>query len=84
MVPLLCSTGAGKTTLMDALAGLKTVGTLRGDIWVDGHVKQQDTFKRVCGCATLPTACLAAILAFFPFLWEEKKKKKKTFKRICG
>ena len=36
---------------MDCLAGLKTTGTLRGDIWVDGHPKEQDTFKRVCGRA---------------------------------
>ena len=31
------------------LAGRKTTGTIRGDIWVNGHPKVQDTFKRVCG-----------------------------------
>ena len=31
------------------LAGRKTTGTIRGDIWVNGHEKVQDTFKRVCG-----------------------------------
>ena len=61
MCALSSAGAAGKTTLMDALAGLKTVGTLRGDIWVDGHPKNQDTFKRVCGYvqqASQP-ACLA-------------------------
>ncbi len=41
--------GAGKTTLMDVVAGRKTQGTVRGDIRVNGHVKDQATWSRVVG-----------------------------------
>jgi ABC-type multidrug transport system ATPase subunit len=41
--------GAGKTTLMDVLAGRKTTGRTEGQVWVDGHPKEQHTFARVCG-----------------------------------
>lgn len=41
--------GAGKTTLMDVLAGRKTGGTTEGDIRVSGFVKQQQTFARISG-----------------------------------
>ena len=41
--------GAGKTTLMDVLAGRKTAGRMTGDIWVGGHAKEQHSFARVCG-----------------------------------
>jgi hypothetical protein len=41
--------GAGKTTLMDVLAGRKTTGRVEGQVWVDGHPKEQHTFARVCG-----------------------------------
>jgi ABC-type multidrug transport system ATPase subunit len=41
--------GAGKTTLMDALAGRKTTGRVEGQVWVDDHPKEQHTFARVCG-----------------------------------
>ncbi|CAK0748752.1 hypothetical protein CVIRNUC_001857 [Coccomyxa viridis] len=41
--------GAGKTTLMDVLAGRKTGGHVRGTITVDGHPKDQATFNRVSG-----------------------------------
>ena len=37
------------TRAAQVLAGRKTTGTIRGDIWVNGHPKVQDTFKRVCG-----------------------------------
>ena len=40
------ATGAGKTTLMDVLAGRKTHGVTRGSILVNGHEKQQDTWVR--------------------------------------
>lgn len=43
------SAGAGKTTLMDVLAGRKTAGTITGDVWVGGYPKDQHTFARVCG-----------------------------------
>ena len=41
--------GAGKTTLMDVLCGRKTVGEVQGDIWVNGHPKQQESWSRVVG-----------------------------------
>ncbi|KAL0018676.1 hypothetical protein WJX77_002041 [Trebouxia sp. C0004] len=41
--------GAGKTTLMDVLAGRKTSGKIEGDIRINGHPKEQQTFARVSG-----------------------------------
>ena len=41
--------GAGKTTLMDVVAGRKTQGVIRGDILVNGHPKDQATWSRVVG-----------------------------------
>lgn len=41
--------GAGKTTLMDVLAGRKTGGYIEGNIWVSGFPKNQTTFARVSG-----------------------------------
>lgn len=41
--------GAGKTTLMDVLAGRKTGGFIEGDVRVSGYPKVQSTFARVCG-----------------------------------
>ncbi|XP_065855877.1 ABC transporter G family member 39-like [Euphorbia lathyris] len=41
--------GAGKTTLMDVLAGRKTSGRIEGSIYVSGYPKNQATFARVCG-----------------------------------
>ncbi|CAK0753548.1 hypothetical protein CVIRNUC_002229 [Coccomyxa viridis] len=41
--------GAGKTTLMDVLAGRKTGGLITGDIRVNGYPKAQATFARICG-----------------------------------
>ncbi|KAF8009458.1 hypothetical protein BT93_J0448 [Corymbia citriodora subsp. variegata] len=41
--------GAGKTTLMDVLAGRKTGGYIEGDITVSGYPKNQATFARVSG-----------------------------------
>lgn len=32
-----------------AFAGRKTSGRVQGQIWVDGHVKNQATFARVSG-----------------------------------
>ncbi|CAI5977492.1 unnamed protein product [Closterium sp. NIES-64] len=42
-------TGAGKTTLMDVLAGRKTGGYIEGDVMVAGHPKVHETFARVSG-----------------------------------
>ncbi|KAG8371192.1 hypothetical protein BUALT_Bualt13G0061400 [Buddleja alternifolia] len=41
--------GAGKTTLMDVLAGRKTGGYIEGTINVSGYPKNQTTFARVSG-----------------------------------
>ncbi|KAF5183388.1 pleiotropic drug resistance protein 2-like [Thalictrum thalictroides] len=41
--------GAGKTTLMDVLAGRKTGGYIEGSIQISGYPKNQSTFARVSG-----------------------------------
>nr|WDA53445.1 abc transporter g family member 31 [Erycina pusilla] len=41
--------GAGKTTLMDVLAGRKTGGLIEGNITISGYPKNQKTFARVSG-----------------------------------
>ncbi|GMI77981.1 PLEIOTROPIC DRUG RESISTANCE 1, pleiotropic drug resistance 1, ATP-binding cassette G29 [Hibiscus trionum] len=41
--------GAGKTTLMDVLAGRKTGGYIEGDVRISGFPKKQETFARVSG-----------------------------------
>ncbi|PWA98469.1 pleiotropic drug resistance protein PDR/CDR [Artemisia annua] len=41
--------GAGKTTLMDVLAGRKTDGQISGHIYVSGYPKIQETFARISG-----------------------------------
>ncbi|XP_058074655.1 ABC transporter G family member 31-like [Magnolia sinica] len=41
--------GAGKTTLMDVLAGRKTGGLIEGSITIAGHPKNQETFARISG-----------------------------------
>uniref|UniRef100_A0A7N0TS87 ABC transporter domain-containing protein n=2 Tax=Kalanchoe fedtschenkoi TaxID=63787 RepID=A0A7N0TS87_KALFE len=49
LTALMGVSGAGKTTLMDVLAGRKTGGYIEGDITVSGYPKKQDTFARVSG-----------------------------------
>ena len=41
--------GAGKTTLMDVLAGRKTGGYIDGCISISGYSKNQATFAHICG-----------------------------------
>lgn len=41
--------GAGKTTLMDVLAGRKTGGIVEGNIYISGYPKRQETFARISG-----------------------------------
>ncbi|KAH9321630.1 hypothetical protein KI387_016269 [Taxus chinensis] len=41
--------GAGKTTLMDVLAGRKTGGYIEGNISISGYPKKQGTFARISG-----------------------------------
>lgn len=49
LTALMGVSGAGKTTLMDVLAGRKTGGTMEGVVKVGGFVKVQETFARVSG-----------------------------------
>ncbi|KAF3776177.1 putative ABC transporter ATP-binding protein [Nymphaea thermarum] len=49
LTALMGVTGAGKTTLMDVLAGRKTGGHIEGSIKVSGYPKKQETFARVFG-----------------------------------
>ncbi|CAK7334854.1 unnamed protein product [Dovyalis caffra] len=41
--------GAGKTTLMDVLAGRKTGGIIEGSMYISGYPKKQETFARISG-----------------------------------
>jgi ABC-type uncharacterized transport system ATPase subunit len=46
--PLLASLlRAGKTTLLDVLAGRKNSGTMEGGVYLNGHPKDPRTFNRV-------------------------------------
>ncbi|KAL5740116.1 hypothetical protein ACOSQ2_029296 [Xanthoceras sorbifolium] len=49
LTALVGSSGAGKTTLMDVLAGRKTGGYIEGDIKISGYPKEQRTFARIAG-----------------------------------
>ena len=47
LTALMGVSGAGKTTLMDVLAGRKTGGYIEGDITISGYPKKQETFARI-------------------------------------
>jgi ABC-type multidrug transport system ATPase subunit len=49
LTALMGVSGAGKTTLMDVLAGRKTGGYIEGKITISGYPKKQETFARVSG-----------------------------------
>ncbi|KAL0330277.1 UNVERIFIED_CONTAM: ABC transporter G family member 32, partial [Sesamum radiatum] len=49
LTALIGVSGAGKTTLMDVLAGRKTGGHIEGSIYVSGYPKNQETFARISG-----------------------------------
>ncbi|KAK3019263.1 hypothetical protein RJ639_004212 [Escallonia herrerae] len=49
LTALVGSSGAGKTTLMDVLAGRKTGGYIEGDNKISGYQKEQRTFARISG-----------------------------------
>ncbi|KAL9443070.1 hypothetical protein AB3S75_016429 [Citrus x aurantiifolia] len=49
LTALMGVSGAGKTTLMDVLAGRKTGGYVSGSITISGYPKNQETFARISG-----------------------------------
>ncbi|CAK4124382.1 unnamed protein product [Aphanomyces euteiches] len=49
LTALMGSTGAGKTTLMDVIAGRKTAGVIDGNMFVNGHLLDRKTFNGVSG-----------------------------------
>lgn len=49
LTALMGVSGAGKTTLMDVLAGRKTGGYIEGSIKISGYPKKQETFARISG-----------------------------------
>ncbi|KNA04513.1 hypothetical protein SOVF_198570 [Spinacia oleracea] len=49
LTALVGESGAGKTTMMDVLAGRKTGGYIEGDIRISGYPKVQHTFARISG-----------------------------------
>jgi len=49
LTALMGVSGAGKTILLDVLAGRKTNGYIEGEICISGYPKKQDTFARISG-----------------------------------
>ncbi|KAK7293629.1 hypothetical protein RJT34_16500 [Clitoria ternatea] len=49
LTALMGVSGAGKTTLLDVLAGRKTSGYIEGSITISGYPKNQETFVRISG-----------------------------------
>lgn len=49
LTALVGESGAGKTALMDVLAGRKTGGYLEGSITISSYPKIQETFARISG-----------------------------------
>ncbi len=39
--------GAGKTTLLDVLASRKNSGFMEGEVLLNGHAKEEDSFSRI-------------------------------------
>ncbi|KAJ6793163.1 putative ABC transporter G family member 31 [Iris pallida] len=64
--------GAGKTTLMDVLAGRKTGGYIEGSITISGYPKNQETFARIsgyCEQTDVHSPCLTVIESLLYSAW---------------
>lgn len=64
--------GAGKTTLMDVLAGRKTGGTIEGNIHISGYPKKQETFARISGYCEqndIHSPCLTVVESLLFSAW---------------
>ncbi|XP_028768400.1 pleiotropic drug resistance protein 2-like [Neltuma alba] len=77
--------GAGKTTLMDVLAGRKTGGYIEGNITISGYLKNQATFARISGYCEQndihsPNVTVYESLAFSAWLRLGKEVEKETRK----
>ena len=53
LTALMGASGAGKSTLMDVICGRKSGGKITGDILINGHPKDNQSFSRVMGCVHL-------------------------------
>lgn len=77
LTALMGSTGAGKTTLLDVLANRKSVGTVRGEIRIDGRPRD-GCFQRKMGYVQqadihLPTATVREALEFSALLRQPRE-----------
>lgn len=64
--------GAGKTTLMDVLAGRKTGGVIEGSIQISGYPKKQETFARIsgyCEQSDIHSPCLTVLESLLFSAW---------------
>lgn len=71
------ASGAGKTTLLDVLASRVTMGVISGDMFVNGHLRDQ-SFQRKTGYVQqqdlhLETATVRESLTFSALLRQPKK-----------
>lgn len=65
------------STLLDVIAGRKTIGRIEGDIFVDGRPKEQNTWARMVGyveqvwfirslvCTEGMSSCLSSLYGLF-------------------
>lgn len=58
MLALLGESGAGKTSLLDTLAGRKTVGVLHGQILVNGVPRAEDWRRISAYCMQVRAAAM--------------------------